>query len=113
MSALGQSKGKKAKLDTTASTLPVETSEPVAGPSSERLDHVQNVDMEENAADGDSEDEERDDGSDEDDDEDLSGISEGSVSGDEEDDYEDIVQANEDAQTGKKKSKTSSSRTYP
>lgn len=103
MSTSTQSKGKKAKLSTaSASASDAPRREPVAGPSSERLDHAQNADLndedDEEAMDGDSEEP---DGSDEDG-EDLSGISEGSVSGDEdeEDDYEDILAANENA--GKK-----------
>lgn len=84
---------------------------PVAGPSSERLDHAQNGgvkdildDEDRNEDNGGNSDDDSDADQDSDDDEDLSGISEGSMSGDEEDDYEDIVQANEDAQSGKKKS---------
>ncbi|KAK9897344.1 hypothetical protein P389DRAFT_194969 [Cystobasidium minutum MCA 4210] len=94
---------KKAKLAAPAAEDAVR--EPVAGPSSQTLDHAQNVDDdedEEEAMDGDSEEL---DGSEDDDDDDdnESGVSEGSVSGDEdedeEDDYEDIMAAN----AGKKK----------
>jgi hypothetical protein len=109
MSADTGSDNKKVKMDGMDA---VEASEqpPVAGPSSERLDHAQNGRGKKDINDNKQAEDDSDDGSDanqdsDDDDEDLSGISEGSVSGeDEEDDYEDILQANEDAQSGKKKS---------
>lgn len=101
-------KTKKARLDTAARRRSEQVDGPVAGPSSERLDHAQEADIaEENADDSeDTDDDDAHDGSDDENEDDLSGISEGSVSGedDEEDDYEDILQANEDAQAGKKKS---------
>lgn len=104
MSTSIQSKGKKAKLDTASTSASTAANEPVAGPSSERLDHVQKADNEDDdedeaAMDGDSE--ELDGSDDDDEDAHSSGVSEGSVSGDE-DDYEDILAANENA--GKKKS---------
>lgn len=107
MSTSIQIKGKKAKLDTASIPASTAANEPVAGPSSERLDHVQKADNEDDdedeaAMDGDSE--ELDGSDDDDEDAHSSGVSEGSVSGDEdeEDDYEDILAANENA--GKKKS---------
>lgn len=107
-------KTKKAKLSTASIGPSEEDNGPVAGPSSERLDHAQKVDMRAETASNNEETDDSDahDGSDDEDDEDeddLSGVSEGSDSGqedDEEDDYEDILQANEDAQAGKKKSKS-------
>lgn len=105
MSTSVRAQSKKARLVGAASAkAAVEEEQPVAGPSSRRLEDGHEGEGEEQ----DSDDEELDgsDDDDEDEEEDLSGISEVSVSGDEneEDDYEDILQANEDAQSGKKKS---------